>query len=153
MKKYISHYWHSGGIKEFDTVSGVVAKANHIKSEETAFGSLWKQNGKWFAFYCDEKSFLFQHKHNIWRVTSEHTVSIRAYFLLRCFKIMHNGSVVFSIWYKPKFLFIALLDPTQDGIDEESDDFFLYVKNMWRRWANRPFPEFVESWKENKKSV
>jgi hypothetical protein len=154
MKKYLSHYWHSGGVKEFDTVSGSVVNAINIKPEETGFGSLWKQNGKWFAFYSDEESFIFQHKHNIWRVTPEYSVSIRAYFLLRYFKIMLIGSVVFSILYKPKFLFIALLDSTHDSIDEESDDFFLYVKNMWQRWANSPLAEFNESrkkYKEKKK--
>jgi len=150
MKKYISHYWHAGGVKEFDTETGTISNAPNITREETGFGSLWKQNGKWFAFHNDDTSFILQHKNNLWRVTPDYTVSLRAYILLRNFRIRHKGKTVFSIWYKPKDLFLCLVDPTYDGIDAEGADFFLYIKNMWQRWANRSFTEFVEFWKEYK---
>lgn len=144
MKKYISYAWAVGGVKEFDTESGSVSNAPNLKREDTGFGSLWKQNGKWFVFYKDKESLILQHKQKIWRVTPEYTVSLRGYFILRNFRIRRNGCLVFSFWYKPKFLFLSLLDPTHDYIDAESDDFFLYVKNMWQDWAGRPLSDFKE---------
>ncbi|MEN6319070.1 MAG: hypothetical protein ABFD82_09995, partial [Syntrophaceae bacterium] len=112
MKKYISHFWYAGGVKEFDTESGSVSDAPNLKWEETGFGSAWKQNGKWFVFHKDEESLILQHKHNIWRITPEYTVAMRGYFIFRNFRIRRNGKLVFSIWYKPKFLFLSLIDPT-----------------------------------------
>lgn len=144
MKKYLSHFWWGLGVKEFDTVTGAVANAPDVRREDTPFGSVWKQNGKWFAFHHDDQSLLLQHRANIWRVTPDYSVSLRAWFILRNFNIRHQGKTVFSIWYKPKYLFLSLLDPTHDGIDAESDDFFLYVKNMWQVWVGKPFEEFMK---------
>ena len=148
MKKYISHAWYAGGVKEFDTETGAVLNAPNIAWGETDFGSVWKQNGKWFVFHKDNESLILQYKNNIWRVTSEYTVSLRGYFIFRNFRIMRNGKLVFSIWYKPKYLFGGLVDPTYDGLDAQSDDFFLYVKNIWHDWAARPFPDFDKDYKE-----
>ncbi|MBN1665101.1 MAG: hypothetical protein JW943_16005 [Deltaproteobacteria bacterium] len=138
MNKYISHYWCAGGVKAFDTETGAVSDAPHIKPEDAAFGSVWKQNGKWFAFHNDEKSFMLQHKQKIWRVAPDYTVSLRVWVIFRNFRIRHHGKLVFPIRYKPKCLFFWLIDPTYDSIDAESDDFSLYVKNMWQHWSVRP---------------
>jgi len=35
------------------------------------------------------------------------------------------------------------LDPTYDGMDEESDDFFLYVYQMWRAWKDEDIADFM----------
>ena len=44
MKKFISHAWHAGGVKEFDTDTGIVKSAPEIDWNSTEFGSIWKQN-------------------------------------------------------------------------------------------------------------
>ncbi len=62
MKKYISHAWIGLGVKEFDTETGAVLDAPHLTWQEAEFGSVWRQNGKWFAFHHDEASFILQHK-------------------------------------------------------------------------------------------
>ena len=144
MKKFICHAWLGLGVKEFDTEAGSVSDAPHIKPEKAEFGSLWRQNGKWFAFHNDEHSLILQHEQNIWRVTPDCTVSLRHWVIFRNFRIRHHGKRVFSIWYKLKFLFRSLPDPTHDSIDAESDDFFLYVKNMWQRWSGRAFSDFFK---------
>jgi len=143
MKKFISYAWYVGGVKEFDTETGSVAPATGIEWGKTGFGSIWRKNGKYFAFYRDDESLLLQYKHYKWRVTPEYKVALRGYYFVRNFKIMHNGLVVFSIWYGTNSLFFWLIDPTYDAIDAESDDFFLYVKNMWTSWGNRPYSEFL----------
>ena len=145
MMKHISHFRASGGVKAFDTETGSVSAVSNVPRNKTAFGSLlWKQNGKWFAFHNDDESLILQQDKNIWRVTPEYTVSLTGYFPFRNFRIRRNGRLVFSIWYKPKFLFLvlALLDPTYDALDAESDDFFLYLKEMWKSWGDKPFSEF-----------
>ncbi|MBN1663278.1 MAG: hypothetical protein JW943_06730 [Deltaproteobacteria bacterium] len=152
MKKCLSHFWWGLGVKEFDTDTGAVADAPHVRLEDTPFGSLWRQNGKWFAFHNDEHSLILQHKQKIWRVTPDYATSLRYWIIFRNFRIRHQGKRVFSIWYKPKYLFFWLIDPTYDGIDAESDDFFLYVRNMWKAWAKKPFSEFKKRWDENHES-
>lgn len=143
MKMIISHAWFSGGVKEYDTDSGKIIGSSDKEWGSTGFGSIWRQNGKDFAFYRDNESLLLQHKTNKWRVSPEYSVSLRGIYFLRNFRIKHHGKVVFSIWYKPKDLFIFLSDPTYDAIDAESDDFFLYLKRMWMSWGNRPYSEFL----------
>ena len=144
MKKYISHAWYVGGVKEYDTDTGKIKGASDKEWGSTGFFSLWRQNGKFFAFYRDDRSLLLQNKTRKWRVIPEYTVSLKQYFIFRNFKIHQNGKEVFSIWYKPKGLFFFLIDPTYDSIDAESDDFFLYIKSMWASWGNRPYSEFLD---------
>ena len=141
MKKYISHSWHAGGVKEFDAETGKVSDAPGMEWGKTDFGSVWKQNGKWFAFHKDEQSLMLQHKKKVWRLQPNTTVSLQG-FLLRTFSIKENGKVVFKIRYKPKGLLLSVIDPTYDSIDMESDDFFLYMRNMWDSWGSKPFSEF-----------
>ena len=144
MKKYISHAWYVGGVKEYDTDTGKIKGASDKEWGSTGFGSLWRQNGKLFAFYRDDCSLLLQNKTRKWRVIPEYTVSLKQYFIFRNFKIHQNEKEVFSIWYKPKGLFFFLIDSTYDSIDAESDDFFLYIKSMWASWGNRPYSEFLD---------
>jgi hypothetical protein len=141
MKKHIRYFWHVGGIKEVDTESGSVVDIPTANEVDAQPGSVWKQNGKWFAFYKDDESWLLQHKNSKWRVTPEHSVSLRAWFLLRNFRIKRGGRLVFSIWYRPKYLFFFLIDPTYDAIDAETDDFFLFVKNTWNTEDRHPDTE------------
>ena len=148
MKKFISHKWYAGGVKEVDTNTGEVSSAPDKEWNETGFGSVWKQNGKYFIFYRDEESILLQQGRKKWRVIPEYTVILRGYFFVRNFKIFHQGKVVYSIWYKPSGVLFWLVDPTYDSIDAETDDFFLYVKNMWAYWGERPYSEFLEEFKE-----
>jgi hypothetical protein len=143
MKKLISHVWFAGGVKEFDTETGRITGISDKEWGSTGFGSLWRQNGKVFAFYRDDESLLLQYKTNKWRVTPEYTVSLRGFYFIRNFRIKQQGKVVFSIWYKPKGLFFFLIDPTYDAIDAEADDFFLYLKSMWASWGNKPYSEFL----------
>ena len=143
MKKLISHQWFAGGVKEFDTESGKVIGASDKEWGPTGFGSVWRQNGKDFAFYRDDESLLLQYRKSKWRPTPEFTVTLRGFYILRNFRVKHHGKVVFSIWYRPKYLFFFFIDPTHDAIDAESDDFFLYVKNMWHSWGTKPYSDFM----------
>ena len=34
-------------------------------------------------------------------------------------------------------------DPTYDAIDEESDDFFVYVTSMWQYWKDLSGSDFL----------
>ena len=48
---------------------------------------------------------------------------------------------LFSRYYENSFI-ASIIDPTYDAIDMESDDFFLYVSNMWKSWGHKDFSEF-----------
>ena len=141
--------WYIGGVKKFDTETGKVSRAFFANRNETDFGVAWKQNGKWFVFHNDEQSLILQHKSKIWRVNPEYSVSIKG-DRIREFEIYKNNKKDFSIRYKPKGLLQQLIDPTYDAIDAESDDFFLYVTNMWAFWAKRSYSEFSQSFDKSK---
>jgi len=134
-------------VNEVDTETGDVSSAAGKEWGETEFGSVWKQNGRYFIFYRDEESILLQQGNEKWRVIPEYTVILRGYIFVRNFKIFHHGKVVYSIWYKPSGVFFWLVDSTYDSIDAESDDFFLYVKNMWSYWGKKPYSEFIKEFK------
>ena len=138
MKKLISHKWYAGGVKEYDTETGRITGSSDAKWGTTGFGSLWHQNGKTFAFHRDDQSLLLQCGKLKWRVTKDYRVSLRKLLFIRNFRIWHDGKWVFSIWYIPSGLIFGLVDPTYDAIDAESDDFFLYLRNMWAWWGERP---------------
>ncbi len=141
MKLLLSHLWHAGGAREFDTESGKIKRIRGLERDDTEFGSIWKQNGKWFAFYRDDISLLLQCGREKWRVTPDSAASVKGSFL-RHFRISRDNRVIFSMRYKPKGVLFWLVDPTYDAIDAESDDFFLYVSNMWSYWASRPITDF-----------
>ena len=153
MKKFINHFWAVGGVKEFNTETGQISKSSEFDwMKAPDWGSAWKQNGKWFIFHNDDTSLILQHKRNIWRINKENEIKLRHFFIIRNFKITKNGNTVFSIWYKPKYLFFWYIDPTYDSIDAESDDFFLYVKAMWNYWRNKPYTDFIKHINELKLS-
>lgn len=145
MKKYVSHAWYAGGVKEFDTETGSISSAPNKEWGKTDFGSVWRQNGKYYVFHRDEISLILQQGENVWRVTPEFKAELQAFVFFRNFKIKRNGKTVLSVWYKPKGMIFWLIDPTYDYLDAESDDFFLYVKNMWEYWKNRPYSEFKQN--------
>lgn len=147
MKKYVDHLWFGDGVMQFDTETGAVAHAPCRVWGVSDFGTAWKQNGKWFIFHKDEKSFILQHKTNIWRITPDSEAGIKTYtvlgnFQIRNFRISHGEKPIFSIWYKPKHPFFVLAyDTTYKPVEARNDDFFEYVKNMWDDWAHRPIPD------------
>ena len=60
----------------------------------------------------------------------------------RTFEIFRGGGVEFQFSYWFKGAIAAHIDPTYDRLEEESDDFFLYVMAMWEYWKNRSADEF-----------
>lgn len=64
--------------------------------------------------------------------------------MVRRFEISERGKTSFSLCY----LFLGAaqraIDPTYDEIDEETDDFFLYVTEMWRHWTDRSMESFLK---------
>jgi hypothetical protein len=103
MKKHISHRLFARGVKEFDTETGEVSDAPEMEWGKTGFGSVWQQNGKWFAFHKDEQSLMLQHKKTIWRLQTDTTVTLQGLWF-RTFSIKENGKAVFKIRYIPKGL-------------------------------------------------
>ena len=83
MKKFISHLWHSGGVFEFNSNTGTIVPTKEVEWNNTEFGSVWKQNGKYYVFHLDDGSLLLQHKSVKWRVTPEYKATLRAYFIVR----------------------------------------------------------------------
>lgn len=149
MKKYISYYWAAGGVVEFDTETGnVKPSADYEWMKAPHWGAAWKQNRKWFVLHFDEDSFILQNKKTKWRITSECKISLRQMFFLRNFKIILGNKIIFSIWYKPKYMFLSIFDAAYDSIDAESDDFFMHILSISELWSDKPFSEFKERIKE-----
>jgi len=60
----------------------------------------------------------------------------------RWFGLWHDGGVEFQFSYWFKGALAAHIDPTYDRLEDESDDFFLYVFTMWEYWKDRSADEF-----------
>ena len=69
----------------------------------------------------------------------------------RTFRIRQASKKVFSFSYWFKGIALATIDPTYDGLDEEGDDYFVYVTNMWRYWKDKGPAEFSKNWNEGLK--
>jgi hypothetical protein len=139
----IHHLWHSGGIRDFDETTGVVATAVHESVVSASWGFLWEEKGQWFAIRKDDQSLIFQSGQRCWRLDRDVHLSIRR-GLRRLFEIKRGDVTEFQIHYEFRGALHAIIDPTYDAIDEESDDFFLYVTEMWLHWKDKDFSTFLK---------
>ena len=137
----LNHYWAFGGKVEFDPETGDVTRGHVDKKSADAWGSVWKQRGRWFAIWHDGESLVFQHRRERWDLTPDVTLRVRGRYR-RTFQILRDGDVEFQFAYWFKGLIAANIDPTYDRLEEESDDFFLYVTSMWINWKDRSVDEF-----------
>ncbi|MDH5721179.1 MAG: hypothetical protein OEZ13_11290 [Spirochaetia bacterium] len=153
MIKYIDHHWAKGGVLEFDTISGTIQKTSKYEwMKAPHWGTAWKQNNRSFVLHNDKVSFIFQTKSQKWRLSPDLNLSLRRILFFRQFKIARDGKPVFSIWYIPRYFYMAFIDPAHDDEDEEDDDFFLYLLNLWNTWKNKNYSDFLSIIEENKKS-
>jgi len=137
---YLRHFWHAGGLKQLEPTSGVVTDAPAGVSV-SEWGFVWRQGHRWFAIRSDNDSLIFQHGSNTWRLRPENEFQTTS-GLFRRFTIIRAGQIEFSVRYRFGGTLMAAIDPTYDAIDEESDDFFLYVVSIWRSWKNKPMSAF-----------
>lgn len=138
---HLEHHWASRGCFCFDAATGVALHVASVDPEKRNWGYVWDEGDNWYAIYRGSDSLLFQTGPRTWRLdnTVEFVVSRG---LRRIFQISKGTNVELSVTY----LFRGaphLIDPTYDAIDEDKDDFFLYVAGMWRRWKDRTLKEFM----------
>ena len=138
----LRHHWASGGVVEYDPTSGNVTARHSEIIEPVGWGSVWKQRGRWFGIWHDGDSLIFQCSQNRWKLTTEVTFRVIGRYW-RTFQITRNGNVEFQFSYWFRGAFAANFDPTYDRLEEEADDFFLYVVGMWEYWQNRSTDEFA----------
>lgn len=139
----LAHYWNSRGVMEFDMLTGAVGPKLQVSRESAAWGFLWRQRGKWFAIRKDHESLILQHGAKQWRLNGEYEFSVKRGFF-RQFKIRSAGEVVFSFNYFFKGPIYAYIDFTYDFLDEEHDDFFIYVTERWMRWQDKGDSAWIE---------
>lgn len=144
MIKYIDHHRAKGGLLEFDTESGSVQPSARYEWQNSPdWGCGWQQKGKWYVVHNDDESFILQAGLHVWRLTQDTCLKVKRYCLfLRQFRIEKKGQLLFSLWYIPEYFYMPLMDPAFEDGDEEDDDFFLYVVNIWNMWQNRDYAEF-----------
>lgn len=138
----LSHFWHADGVLAFDPSTGAVSPKLGVQSCKADWGFLWQQRGRWFAIHRDDQSLIFQTGPRRWRLTGNVELQITR-GLVRRFEIKEHGLASFSLRYIFLGATQAAIDPTYDGIDEEIDDFFLYVTEMWRHWKDKGIDEFL----------
>lgn len=136
----IRHYWSGPGIFEFDETTGRVRRAGRHAQPDT-WGIAWKQRWRWFVLKHDATSLYLQHRTTKWRLDKQHRFEVTGRFR-RQFRIVEPSGQEFLFHYWFKGLPWAFIDPTYDGLDEETDDFFLHVVKLWRYWRDRPMSEF-----------
>lgn len=108
------------------------------------WGFLWQQRGRWFAIHRDDQSLIFQAGPRRWRLTGGIELQVSR-GLVRRFEIKERGLTLFSLRYIFRGAAQAAIDPAYDAIDEETDDFFLYVTVMWRHWKDRSMDTFLKA--------
>ena len=138
----LRHYWAAGGLVDFDPETGVVATRLSKTARPDEWGSAWKQHGRWFSLWHDGSYLVFQYRREQWRLNTEVELRVHGKYR-RTFRIMRHGNEEFRFSYWFKGTIMAHIDPTYDGLDEESDDFFIYVTQMWDYWKDRDASEFV----------
>jgi hypothetical protein len=143
MTMLLAHLWHAGGVREFDPATGQVGAVVDVERSAATWGFLWKQRGRWFAIRKDDESLLFQAGPRCWRLSEDIELRVTR-GLWRRFEIVQDGRTDFSLRYVFRGAAQAAIDPTYDAIDEESDDFFLYVTEMWRHWKGRRMEDFLK---------
>ncbi len=139
----IQHLWHSGGIRDFDEATGRVGPVVQESVASASWGFLWEENGQWFAIRKDDQSLIFQSGPRSWRLDRDVQLLVHR-GLRRRFEVKRDGVTEFQISYDFRGELYAAIDPTYDAIDEESDDFFLYVTEMWLHWKDKDFSTFLK---------
>jgi len=144
MKKIVRHYWASGGTYEFNSDTGRLKRVPD-DTPMHEWGIAWRQGRKWFVLHNDDEHLILQHKTHVWPITPEYTVDVNGFWVRR-FTIRKGKDLIYSLRYVPKSLGLiaSFVDPTYDGMDAESDDYFLYVKSMWEDWMHRDIGELKE---------
>ena len=140
----IAHLWHAGGVREFEPSTGAVGAVVDVARAEADWGFLWHQRGRWFAIRRDDESLVFQAGTRWWRLTEEVELRVTR-GVCRRFEIREHGQAAFALRYVFRGAVQAAIDPTYDALDEESDDFFLYVTEMWRHWKTRRMDTFLKA--------
>jgi hypothetical protein len=142
MAMLLSHLWHAGGVREFDPSTGAVGSVVDVSRDKAQWGFLWQQRGRWFAIRKDDESLIFQAGPSWWRLSNDVELRVTRGFIRR-FQLARGGRTAFSLRYVFRGAAQAAVDPTYDAIDEESDDFYLYVTEMWRHWKDRSMETFL----------
>ena len=138
----LRHYWAAGGIVDFDVDTGKVRRRLSKAALPDAWGFVWKQRGRWFCLWHDGQCLVLQHRQKQWRLNTEVELRVTGKFR-RTFRIMRQGQEEFRFAYWFRGTIFAHIDPTYDALDEESDDFFIYVTGMWNSWKDRSADEFL----------
>lgn len=135
-------YRRPGGLNELDPASGAVRPAPEGALRDE-WGFVYQHSGKWFAIRCDDESLVFQHGAATWRLRPENEFDVSGR-LFRRFTIRREEHAIFSLKYRGRLggLLLSIIDPSYDAMDDEADDFFVYVANMWREWKDLPMSAF-----------
>src|SRR5262245_27357704 len=91
---FLHDYFHPGGLKEFDPVTGSVKPAPPGAMQDE-FGCVWKQAGKWYALQSDDESLILQRGSETWRLRPENEFVLSGGVIRKRFTITREGRVVF----------------------------------------------------------
>jgi hypothetical protein len=139
---FLCHYRYDGGVRRFDEVTGAVSTPVDRPREEADWGFVWRESARWYAIRKDHQSLIFQTGPRSWRLRNGVEFKITRGWRRRI-QILRDGVIEFDLRYSFHDGWAVALDPTYDGMDEESDDFFLYVYQMWRAWKDGDIADFM----------
>jgi hypothetical protein len=132
----IRHYWAGRGVVDFDPETGSVRRARDRSAAPETWGVAWRQRGRWFVLSHDGDSLVLQQRENRWPLTGDFEFAVSGGFR-RSFQVRRSNALVFELSYWSWGALWSRVDPTYDGIDEEADDFFVYVCGMWNTERGR----------------
>lgn len=147
---FLHDYFHPGGLREFDPVTGSVKRAPPGATQDE-FGCVWKQAGKWYALLGDDESLILQRGSETWRLRPENEFRLSGGVIRKRFTITREGRVVFSLAYRLRLhaVFLAILDVAYDAMAQEADDFFVHVVRLWEGWKDQPMSAFTARRKDS----
>ncbi|MBV8658058.1 MAG: hypothetical protein JO142_09585 [Burkholderiales bacterium] len=140
----LQHVWASRGIYHFDQQSGLVGPKVDVNRNAADWGFVWKERGRWYVLRKDQNGLIFQCGEKTWHLT-ENVAMRTSRGVFRRFEISRDGKVEFTVRYPFRGWVHAIIDPAYGALDEESDDFFLYVAETWTHWAGRDFSLFLRA--------
>lgn len=112
----------------YDTATGAGRIRWLVRPPKESGGWAYRHRGKWFAVWKDRNRLVFQVGDRQWSLGCETACRLVESGTTRRFTLSRNGIVEFEFEYEPAR---HEDDPTFDDLDDEMEDFFLWLNRLW----------------------
>lgn len=129
MTRVILNFWNrEWQTVSYDTDTGRGRVRWFGRKPERMNGWAHRRSGRWFVLRSEGDALFFQSGTQSWRVGDEVKCRLQEEDKVRRFALVRHGAVEFELEYRVK---VPHQDPTFDDLDDEMQDFFLWLNRLW----------------------